>query len=68
MSRILGASLLVATTALLAACSGATPTSARNIDDQGPNLTCSGYLIVAGEGELVCVECPDDECTGPDQT
>jgi hypothetical protein len=50
MSRIPGAALLVAITALLAACSGSTPTSVRDIDSQGPRreLTCdafSGYVI-----------------------
>jgi hypothetical protein len=71
MSRIPGAALLVGTTALLAACSQ-TPTSARNIDDQGPRheLTCrSGYVIAYRNGVPTCVECSDsDECTGPDQT
>jgi len=69
MSRILGASLLVGTTALLAACSGSTPTSARNIDNQGPrrDLTCrSGYVVTSGENGPICVECPNGECT--DQT
>jgi hypothetical protein len=72
MSRTLGASLLVGTTALLAACSGPTPTSARNIDNQGPrrDLTCrSGYNISVGEnGDPVCAECPDGACTDPNQT
>jgi hypothetical protein len=65
MSRILGASLLVGTTALLAACSGPTPTSVRNIDDQGPrrDLMCrSGYMVASGEDGPICVECPDGEC------
>jgi hypothetical protein len=69
MSRILGALLLVGTTALLAACSGATPTSVLNVDNQGPRreLTCSGYKVTF-EGEVICVECADDdECTVPDQ-
>jgi hypothetical protein len=64
MNRILGASLLAGTTALLAACSGSTPTSARNLDNQDPRRVCSGYVIFTGE----CVECPNAECTAPSQT
>jgi hypothetical protein len=65
MSRILGASLLVGTTALLAACSGPTPTSVRSIDNQGPrrDLTCkSGYVVAYEVNGPECVECPDGEC------
>lgn len=71
MSRILCASLLVGTTALLAACSGATPTSARNIDNQHPRreLTCrSGYVVAYRGGVPTCVECDGDECTALDQS
>jgi hypothetical protein len=65
MSRILRASLLVGTAALLAACAGETPTSARNTDTLGPrrdgDTECKSGYVIAYENGIPVYVCADTD-------